>query len=1154
MANSRRVFFGTIIVLFACFVMIHAGVAAPYDIQFHSGTVRPALGVYDIPPSQGLASGNVHALVQLNDYLHAGDRERLAAAGITLLSYLPDRAYVASLSKNVTAAAAANLGVRHISAMLPAYKLHERVIAKELGKWSEYSNGQHVFAIQIMPDVSLDDARKALVAAGCELGNSFDIAHAVAAAFDPARAPEIASLDAVLFINEITPPLSPVNSTTRTRLHVNEVQTAPYNLNGDSVTVLVFDGMMVDSTHPDFGDRVTWIEDGTVSPDGFGHATHVAGTLGGSGANDGGAERGMAPAVRIISGKYDTPDNIIFWNNPGDFASDYRFARSTFRIEETTNSIGVNIEANFTYGYLCDWFGDYELCEQTLDALTLDTEGSPLTMFFAAGNDRNGSHCFLNYNSMSVPAAAKNVITVGATSPTDAVSSFSCAGPTDDGRLKPEVCATGQSVISTVPGGGYASADGTSMATPAVAGVGALLHQQWHRMFPGAPDPLPETVKAILINSATDIGLAGPDFLSGYGLVNALKAIQNMQLGGILESSLETDEDFAHPFTVDSVMSALDVSLAWSDIPAVGNVIPTLVNDLDLRLVDPNGTEYLPWVMRPASPGQPAQIGRDSVNVCERVHVVNPAVGNWTLHVTGRLNGSDRQSFGLSANVALVRVWASVSGHVRNTANQQSLLSRVMITGESQAMNTDTSGNYLLSVPGNSNYTVHAISYGFVPQDAQVTVTNGNVVHDFALATAQMGTINGTVTNQYGVPLQADVRFDFPNAPPTQVSTDANGFYTSQLPGANIYRVTVVFFGAEYPADVLVPENGTVTHDFTITNIHYAPAGPDSAGYFAYETTDPGLSAEYDWLEISPQVGGPGTAIPGTPSSNDWVANVDLPFNMRFYGQDNTLLEVGADGWIGVGNVPSNNRRYVNLPIPTDSIPNGIIALFWDDLAPYASNNPDSGDISYYHDAANGRFIIEYHHVPHYSPRTHQVTAQLIIWDQATRPTWTGDNEFQFQYQSVDYADSVQATDADATIGIENYTGTDGIQYVYNGDYDSHCFPLSPGYALRFTTGTGSAVPAPRASVTPEAFYLKPNYPNPFNPTTRIEYGLPRAADVRLDVFDLLGRSVATLHSGMQEAGVHTAMFDGKNLGSGVYYCRLKAGRFVQVQKMLLMR
>ena len=79
-------------------------------------------------------------------------------------------------------------------------------------------------------------------------------------------------------------------------------------------------------------------------------------------------------------------------------------------------------------------------------------------------------------------------------------------------------------------------------------------------------------------------------------------------------------------------------------------------------------------------------------------------------------------------------------------------------------------------------------------------------------------------------------------------------------------------------------------------------------------------------------------------------------------------------------------------------------------------------------------------------------------------------------------------------------------------------------------------------------------HPHPFNPLTSIEYGLPRSANVKLEVFDVLGRQVALLQDGWQEAGTYRATFDAAGLGSGVYYCRLQTESFNRVVKMLLMR
>ena len=88
----------------------------------------------------------------------------------------------------------------------------------------------------------------------------------------------------------------------------------------------------------------------------------------------------------------------------------------------------------------------------------------------------------------------------------------------------------------------------------------------------------------------------------------------------------------------------------------------------------------------------------------------------------------------------------------------------------------------------------------------------------------------------------------------------------------------------------------------------------------------------------------------------------------------------------------------------------------------------------------------------------------------------------------------------------------------------------------------------------PSKCLLAQNYPNPFNPTTTIRYELPRSSEVRLTVYDLLGREVAVLLNELRDAGVHEATFDGSSLASGVYVSRLTVGDFVRIRKLVLVR
>jgi hypothetical protein len=108
---------------------------------------------------------------------------------------------------------------------------------------------------------------------------------------------------------------------------------------------------------------------------------------------------------------------------------------------------------------------------------------------------------------------------------------------------------------------------------------------------------------------------------------------------------------------------------------------------------------------------------------------------------------------------------------------------------------------------------------------------------------------------------------------------------------------------------------------------------------------------------------------------------------------------------------------------------------------------------------------------------------------------------------------------------------------------------LIPRFATDLEIGTST-----EPGENPQEFNLSQNYPNPFNPTTNISYNLPEAADVRLNVYDILGRRVASLVSEQQVAGEYTINFDASRLASGTYVYRLEAGNFMQTRKMMLIK
>lgn len=107
-------------------------------------------------------------------------------------------------------------------------------------------------------------------------------------------------------------------------------------------------------------------------------------------------------------------------------------------------------------------------------------------------------------------------------------------------------------------------------------------------------------------------------------------------------------------------------------------------------------------------------------------------------------------------------------------------------------------------------------------------------------------------------------------------------------------------------------------------------------------------------------------------------------------------------------------------------------------------------------------------------------------------------------------------------------------------------------FRVDWSKPTGVGGDAPSGGGRPEGCTLDPNYPNPFNPRTTIRYGIPETGRVCLTVCDLAGREVATLFEGVRPAGRYETRFDGSGLPSGIYVCRLTAGRFAQNRKMML--
>jgi len=300
--------------------------------------------------------------------------------------------------------------------------------------------------------------------------------------------------------------------------------------------------------------------------------------------------------------------------------------------------------------------GDYELMDASTDAYCWVHKD--FMNIFAAGNEAN-PHTLRN------PGIAKDVLTVGATyngNISNIIAGFSSRGPTQDNRIKPTVMAPGVNLWSAQASGtnGYSQMSGTSMATPAVNGSVGLMRCYLREGYYPTGSPVPgnriDYISSALLRSmavaSSDPNIGSysiPSFDIGWGRIDddsVLYFTGDLRRLMIKDDTagIGTGEYREEQFDVNSAIP-LRIALAWTDTAAAPNANPTLVNDLNLEVTDPNGTVYHG---NQYSSGQsaPDPSTWDNRNVEECVRLNSPVAGTWTIRVRGQnVATAAKQSF-----------------------------------------------------------------------------------------------------------------------------------------------------------------------------------------------------------------------------------------------------------------------------------------------------------------------------------------------------------------------------------------------------------------------------------------------------------------------------------------------------------------------------
>ncbi len=339
------------------------------------------------------ARARMHVLLQLDFIPRQAAKDALAAEGIELLAYIPDYTWIASAPAARVTEVAAYPGVTWVGQLQVRDKLDPAIAKEQWGLYNLTPDGVAAVYVALHRDESLDTGRALVAQHGGKVAGEVVGINLLVVEMPRANIEALAAEDAVQWIEPAAPPLTEANDGIRQQIGVNVVQAAPYNLDGTNIDVLVYDGGRV-GAHVDFGTRLITGDTTSVSE----HATHVAGTVGGSGANSinhGGTAlqwRGMAPNVDLISYGATPTSGYYFYEDVMDIEADWAQAQNSYGADVGNASLGSNIYSNYAPSG-CVIMGRYGASSVLLDQIVRGGNsavgiGDKYIASWAAGNER----------------------------------------------------------------------------------------------------------------------------------------------------------------------------------------------------------------------------------------------------------------------------------------------------------------------------------------------------------------------------------------------------------------------------------------------------------------------------------------------------------------------------------------------------------------------------------------------------------------------------------------------------------------------------------------------------------------------------------------------------------------------------------------------
>ncbi len=659
-------------------------------------------------PSERASDGKGYYILQFMGPIIDAWKSDAEAAGAELLEYIPDFAFIIRADKSAEPKLRTLSSVRWLGDYAPAYR-----ISKKLKTDSEDD-----VVIRLFPGVDPKAVRDRVAKAGGVIEDGGT--RKVRAKLHGKRLLEISRTPGVVWI-EPRPNYVLSNSMARGIIGANTVSQSLGIYGAGQIVAIADTGLDTGSTatlSADFAGRlIKAYALGRTSPadwsDTNGHGTHVAGSILGNGSLSGSVPlsqnyassfAGVAPEASLVfQSLLDSSDGLGgLPSNLNDlFLSPY--------------NDGARVHSNSWGDNETSLAGNYTIDSREVDQFVFANKD--MVICFAAGNtgtDQNPADGFVDQGSIEPPGTAKNCIAVGAsegnttngyqgtwgaqnwgltTSPISSdkmsnnplgMAGFSSRGPTDDGRIKPDIVAPGTNIVSCfshAPGAGtfwgtytgnsnYVYSGGTSMSTPIVAGACALLREYYFNK--GITTPSAALIKASLLNGAFDMTPGqypfppGPkeitrraDFAQGWGRLDLkntiLPAVGRYVYPNDVTTGLSTNGSRTFSYYVASSSEPLRVTLVWSDYQGSTVGQKRLVNDLDLKLTTPGGVVYWGNDFTSAGTG-------DRKNNVEGIDILSPTTGLYTLSVQAYNVPEGPQPFALVVSGAVTESQAVAVG------------------------------------------------------------------------------------------------------------------------------------------------------------------------------------------------------------------------------------------------------------------------------------------------------------------------------------------------------------------------------------------------------------------------------------------------------------------------------------------------------------